>query len=343
MLTFVSFMECINAPSRECLTSPPFLAPMALFVLLIYVGFRSRRQNLFAFRKLRRLTLVFSAGALAATLAVIAAFFVFNPNPIVGAEASAPAETLWVIAISLFGGAVALMAGALGLALGGWIAKRRPAPALNLVIAIDGPAASGKGTLAKRIARHFGLPYLDTGLLYRAVARDVAACGASLDDAATALAAAKALDARTLGDPALRGPAAGDAASLVARISAVRAALLDYQRSFASAPGGAVLDGRDIGSVVCPKADVKIFVTASAEERARRRHEEHIGRGENIPYDTVLADIVRRDARDAGREIAPLEPAPDAVRLDTTSLSADEAFAEALRVVRARRRAAAGG
>ncbi len=338
MLTFVSFMECINAPSRECLTSPAFLAPMALFVLLVYVGFMSRRQNLFAFRKLRRLTLVISAWALAAVLAVIAAFFVFNPNPILGAEASAPAETLWVIAISLFGGAVALMAGALGLALGGWIAKRRPAPALNLVIAIDGPAASGKGTLAKRIARHFGLPYLDTGLLYRAVARDVAARGASLDDAAAALAAAKALDARTLGDPALRGPAAGDAASLVARISAVRAALLDYQRSFASAPGGAVLDGRDIGSVVCPKADIKIFVTASAEERARRRHEEHIGRGENTPYETVLADIVCRDARDAGREIAPLEPAPDAVRLDTTSMNADEAFAAALGVVRGSRR-----
>ncbi|PPC85156.1 MAG: cytidylate kinase [Hyphomicrobium sp.] len=202
-----------------------------------------------------------------------------------------------------------------------------------LVIAIDGPAASGKGTLAKRIAAHFDLPCLDTGLLYRAVARDVMALGGNLEDAKTACDAARLLDATTLDDPSLRGPAAGDAASIVARIPAVRAALLDYQRAFAQQPRGAVLDGRDIGTVVCPDARVKIFVTATAEERARRRHLEHVGRGETISYDEVLADIRRRDARDSGRDIAPMGAAADAIVLDTTHLNAEQAFEAALAMV----------
>ncbi len=181
------------------------------------------------------------------------------------------------------------------------------------IIAIDGPAASGKGTLAKRLAEQLGVPYLDTGLLYRAVARDVLARGENLEDPAAAVVAAKAVDARTLGDLALRGPLAGDAASIVAKIPEVRAALLDYQRDFArTAARGAILDGRDIGTVVCPDAHIKIFVTASDEARARRRHLEHQGRGETIPYERVLEDLRRRDARDSGRSIAPLEVAADA-------------------------------
>lgn len=204
-----------------------------------------------------------------------------------------------------------------------------------MIIAIDGPAASGKGTLAKRIAQQFGLPCLDTGLLYRAVARDVVAKGGTLDDAAAAVAAAWCLDPETLDDPHLRGPAAGDAASLVAKMPRVRLALLDYQREFAGSPGGAVLDGRDIGTVICPDADIKIFVTATPEERARRRHLEHQGRGEAISFDSILADIVRRDARDSGRDIAPLEAAVDAVTLDTTHLNADAAFAAALDIIAA--------
>lgn len=206
-----------------------------------------------------------------------------------------------------------------------------------MIIAIDGPAASGKGTLAKRIAAHLNLPVLDTGLLYRAVARDVAAKGASLDDAAAAVAAAWSLDASTLDDPKLRGPAAGDAASIVAKMPRVRLALLDYQRDFAHQPGGAVLDGRDIGTVICPDAHVKIFVTASPEERARRRHLEHQSRGEVLAYETVLADIRKRDERDSGRDVAPLEAAPDAITIDTTTLDADAAFAAALKIIEARK------
>jgi cytidylate kinase len=207
-----------------------------------------------------------------------------------------------------------------------------------MIIAIDGPAASGKGTLAKRIAQHFGLSVLDTGLLYRAVARDVVGRGAALDDAAAAVAAAWSLDPATLDDPKLRGPAAGDAASIVARMPRVRLALLDFQRDFANQPGGAVLDGRDIGTVICPQADVKIFVTASSEERARRRHLEHQGRGETLDFEKVLADIRRRDERDSGRDVAPLEPAHDAVTIDTTTLDADAAFAAALQVIEGKRR-----
>jgi cytidylate kinase len=205
-----------------------------------------------------------------------------------------------------------------------------------LIIAIDGPAASGKGTLAKRLAEHLGVPYLDTGLLYRAVARDVVASGRNLEDIAAAIVAAKAVDAQSLGDPGLRGPLAGDAASIVAKIPDVRAALLDYQRNFARNAGrGAVLDGRDIGTVVCPDAHIKIFVTASDEERARRRHLEHQGRGETVSYERVLEDLRRRDARDSGRSISPLEAAPDALHLDTTNLDPDQAFAAVLGLIAA--------
>jgi cytidylate kinase len=207
----------------------------------------------------------------------------------------------------------------------------------RLIIAIDGPAASGKGTVAKRLAEHLGVPYLDTGLLYRAVARDVEARGGQLEDAVAAVVAAKSIDAQTLSDPGLRGPLAGDKASIVAKIPAVRAALLDYQRNFArNGARGAVLDGRDIGTIVCPDAHIKIFVTASDEARANRRYLEHQGRGEAIPYETVLEDLRRRDARDSGRSIAPLEAAADALHLDTTNLDADQAFAAILAMIAAK-------
>ena len=174
-----------------------------------------------------------------------------------------------------------------------------------MIIAIDGPAASGKGTLAKLIAEHLGLPCLDTGLLYRAVARDVATRGFKLTDTWAAVAMARSLDPATLDDEALRGPGAGEAASLVAAIAPVRSALLAYQRAFATQPGGAVLDGRDIGTVVCPDADAKIYVTARPEVRAQRRFLERQARGEPVTYEAVLADIRRRDERDAARERAP--------------------------------------
>ncbi|TNC13752.1 (d)CMP kinase [Methylobacterium terricola] len=202
-----------------------------------------------------------------------------------------------------------------------------------MVIAIDGPAASGKGTLAKRLAAHYRLPHLDTGLLYRAVALTLLDAGRDLADEAAAAAAARALAPGFLADSRLRGSAMGEAASIVSAQGAVRAALLDWQRRFAGAPSGAVLDGRDIGTVVCPDAAVKLFVTASAEERARRRHRELEGRGEAVPYDEVLADILRRDARDADRDAAPLRVAEDAVVIDTTALDADAAFRAATDVV----------
>jgi CMP/dCMP kinase len=207
---------------------------------------------------------------------------------------------------------------------------------MTLIIAIDGPAASGKGTLAKRIAAHFGLAWLDTGLLYRAVARDVLARGGNLDDVIAAEAAARAVVVETLADAGLRGPQAGEAASIVAKIPEVRVALLDYQRAFAQQDGGAVLDGRDIGTVVCPDAHVKIFVTASDEARARRRFLEHQARGESVTYDELLADIRRRDARDSGRAAAPMHAAADALHLDTTDLDAEQAFQAALQLIGAR-------
>lgn len=204
---------------------------------------------------------------------------------------------------------------------------------MPLVIAIDGPAASGKGTLAKRLAAHYGLPHLDTGLLYRAVAFALLEAGQSLDDTKAAARAAETLDADGLTDPRLRDRAMGEAASRVSAVPEVRSALLAWQRRFAADPAGAVLDGRDIGTVVCPAASVKLFITASSEERARRRHRELAGRGEAATFEGILADIEARDARDSLRSAAPLRMAEDAVRLDTTELDAAAAFDEARAIV----------
>ncbi|WP_137127915.1 (d)CMP kinase [Roseomonas sp. HF4] len=205
----------------------------------------------------------------------------------------------------------------------------------GVVIAVDGPAAAGKGTLARRLAQALGLPYLDTGLLYRAVGRRVLDAGADPRDATAAEAAARALAPADLDRADLRGPMADMAASAVAAIPAVRAALLDFQRRF-GAEHGAVLDGRDIGTVVFPAARVKLFVTASVEERARRRFLELRGRGVAADPAQVAAEIRDRDAQDANRPIAPLRPAADAVTLDTTALDAEAAFAAAMAVVRDR-------
>jgi cytidylate kinase len=202
-----------------------------------------------------------------------------------------------------------------------------------MIIAIDGPAASGKGTLGELVAAHYRFAYLDTGTLYRAVARDTLARGEDPADPAAALASAKLLDPNTLGDPALRGPGLGEAASLVAKHGEVREALLAYQRAFAAAKQGAVLDGRDIGTVICPEAEVKLFVTATPEERARRRYLELKAAGMAVSEAVVLADIRRRDERDAGRAAAPLRLAPDAHLLDTTNLDIDAAFRAAIDLI----------
>jgi CMP/dCMP kinase len=206
-----------------------------------------------------------------------------------------------------------------------------------MIIAIDGPAASGKGTLARRLAERYGLPHLDTGLLYRAVAASLIAADRNLNDVEAARAAARGLGLTEFGEERLRGREMGEAASIVAAMPQVRAALIEAQRRFARRPGGAVLDGRDIGTVICPEAEVKIFVTASPEARAQRRALELAARGEKANYATILADIARRDARDSQRVDAPLRAAPDAVRLDTTAMSVEAAFAESLRIVEARR------
>ena len=203
-----------------------------------------------------------------------------------------------------------------------------------MIIAIDGPAASGKGTLAKRVANHFGLPVLDTGLLYRAVARDLSVSGFRLDDPWAGAAIAKSLDPASLDDPGLRGAKAGEAASVAAKIPEVRAALLAYQRAFAAQKPGAVLDGRDIGTVICPDAEVKIFVTATPEVRASRRHGEVAARGETVSYDQVLADIIARDARDSGRGTAPLKQAPDAHLLETSDMDIEAVFQAAVGLIK---------
>lgn len=202
-----------------------------------------------------------------------------------------------------------------------------------LLIAVDGPAAAGKGTLARRLAAELSLAYLDTGLLYRAVGRRVLDRGGDPRDVRVAEAEARALQAADLARPDLRGSEADLAASAVAAIPAVRAALLAWQRAFGRR-NGAVLDGRDIGTVVFPEAAVKLFVTASVEERARRRWLELRGRGIAADRAQVQAEIRDRDAQDATRPVAPLRPAPDALQLDTTALDAEAAFAAALWLVR---------
>ena len=199
----------------------------------------------------------------------------------------------------------------------------------TLIIAIDGPAAAGKGTLARRLAAHFALPYLDTGLLYRAVGRRVLDDGADPSDPVAAEAAARTLRPEDLDRADLRGPPADAAASAVAAIPGVRAALLDFQRSFGRARG-AVLDGRDIGTVVFPDAREKLYVTASPEARGLRRWKELLARGVEADLATVTAEVRARDAADAARAAAPMKPAADAKPLDTTDLDPDQAFAAAL-------------
>jgi CMP/dCMP kinase len=204
------------------------------------------------------------------------------------------------------------------------------------VIAVDGPAASGKGTLARRLAEHFGFHWLDTGLLYRAVAArlppgDLGGDGAP--DPSRAIAIARGFDAAWLADPALRGEASGRRASQVSTIPEVRAALLDYQRAFARRPPGAVLDGRDVGTVVCPDADAKLFVTAQVEVRAARRLKELRDAGTQTIYAAVLQDLIERDRRDTQRAAAPLKAADDALVLDTSGFDADQAFTAALALI----------
>jgi len=202
-----------------------------------------------------------------------------------------------------------------------------------MIIAIDGPAASGKGTLGKRLAVHYGLRHLDTGLLYRAVGRALLRSGHRLDDVARAAAAARALDPAQIDEATLNGNAAGEAASIVSAIPEVRAALLGLQRDFAAAAPGAVLDGRDIGTVICPDADAKIFVTASPPVRARRRALQLRRQGEAADEAVLLADILRRDERDSARVTAPLRPAADAHILDTSDLDIEDAVRAAIAIV----------
>lgn len=208
------------------------------------------------------------------------------------------------------------------------------------VIAVDGPAASGKGTLARRLAKHLGYAYLDSGQLYRAVALRCLRADITDGDEDAAAREATRITGRDLSDPALRDETTGRMASKVAALPKVRLALLDYQRGLASRPpdgaAGVVIDGRDIGTIVCPNAAVKLFVTATLEERAKRRHKELLGQGPGAIYAAVLRDLAERDARDKSRTVAPLVQADDALLLDTTSMDADAAFAAALTYVRSR-------
>jgi cytidylate kinase len=203
---------------------------------------------------------------------------------------------------------------------------------MSFVVAIDGPAASGKGTIARAVARRFGFAHLDTGLLYRAVARRLLEEGGAVEPVRAAR-AARELRPADLDPEALRGDRVAEAASQVAAIPEVRRALLGFQRAFAARPEGAVLDGRDIGTAVCPEADVKLFVVAADEVRARRRWQELRGRGEDTTYEAVLEDLRARDARDSGRAVSPLKKAPDAHLLDTTELSIDAAVARATEII----------
>ncbi len=203
----------------------------------------------------------------------------------------------------------------------------------NFIIAIDGPAASGKGTLARKLGEHFGYPVLDTGLLYRAVAYSVLNSGLELTDSAAAIEAAKTLKLEEMPKAVLRTADMGEAASVVAAIPQVREALLDYQRMFSTYMPGAILDGRDIGTFVVPHAHVKLFITASAHARAARRTLELQNRGEEVNEADILADILKRDERDANRSLAPLLKADDAIELDTTGLSIEQVFERALVII----------
>jgi CMP/dCMP kinase len=204
-----------------------------------------------------------------------------------------------------------------------------------MIIAIDGPAASGKGTLGKRLAAHYGYRHLDTGVIYRAVAKVLLDARADLTDEARAVAAAMALDPEKFGDPLLKTQAVGDAASVISVIPKVREALVSFQRQFAADPPGAVLDGRDIGTVICPDADVKIFVLADPKVRARRRTLEARARGEDVDEAQVLADILKRDERDQNRVAAPLKRAPDAHLLDNSHLDIEGGVRAAIAIVEA--------
>ena len=203
-----------------------------------------------------------------------------------------------------------------------------------MIIAVDGPTASGKGTIAIGLAKHFSLPHLDTGLLYRAVGKQVELNKGDPEESADALAAC-AFPAELLDDPILRTENVGGLASRVSVHPAVRAALFERQRSFATQAGGAVLDGRDIGTVIAPEADVKLFVTASVDARAKRRHAEMISRGKAVALEDMLADLARRDARDMNRKDAPLKPAADALLFDTTHFNREQSVAAAIEAVEA--------
>lgn len=204
-----------------------------------------------------------------------------------------------------------------------------------MIIAIDGPAASGKGTLGKRLAKHYGYRHLDTGVIYRAVAYALLEAGADPHNEMMAVSAALELDPERFGNPVLKTQEIGTAASIVSAFPGVRAVLVNFQRQFAADPPGAVLDGRDIGTVICPDADVKIFVVADPKVRARRRAIEARLRGEKVDEAEVLADIHRRDARDKSREVAPLKPAPDAYLLDNSNLDIEGGVRAAIDIVEA--------
>ena len=208
------------------------------------------------------------------------------------------------------------------------------------IIAIDGPAASGKGTLARKLAEYYGHAYLDTGRLYRAVGLKLVNNKQDPNDKNAAIEAAKSINAHDLQSKRLRQETVGQAASIISAIPEVRQILLDYQRTYAKREGGAVLDGRDIGTVVCPDADIKLFVTASVEARAQRRHNELQGEGIEVVADSVLEDLKERDARDSQRDVAPLKPAPDAIEVDTTNMSTDEVLARVTSLIEDKEQAA---
>ena len=321
----------------QTMTALELATPFFLVAVLAGVGAWSASVNRCTFLRLLQRGFLVSMLVLVPGTIWVAWFVFFDPDSINGIATGPSHQLSWILSMAVFGAGLSLLAGVAAYGLGGLFSGiLRSDRSERLIIAIDGPAASGKGTLAKRVAERYGLAWLDTGLLYRAVARDVAAKGGKLDDAQAAMAAALEIKADSLSDPGLRGPRAGDDASVVAKIPEVRAALLCYQRAFARHGKGAVLDGRDIGTIVCPDADVKIFVTASDETRAKRRHLEHQARGEDVTCEQILDDLRRRDARDSSRPISPLKPAADAIVLDTTNLNADQAFDAALKAIEER-------